>query len=313
MRKAIKGIDYNFIWDATAPVVGVPTLTINGSSYNLIKSSSDLIAVSISNDRRTITLSSQTPSLKPYQINAYLMTDGDSYYPIQINRIVDTTLILSTPLPKEISFADNSTIQFTNYSVIIDSDDLPVIKTYSYGIEYIQNFGGQEISRSEKGVLKVCKRPFNTGLDHNRLISIFPHLGDKLGRNQVDFNEQIIASLEELALYVRDLVLPKECDEDDVLTPELLLNPHAYLASARVFELLGNIETAEKYRARGIELADLTMRTISLDLNKNSEVDLGEENLRQKGGNIGDLRGNFASRIVSDYEGRYNPLRASRH
>lgn len=313
MRKVIKGIDYNFIWDAQAPVVGIPTLLLNTNTYNLIKSTADLDATSIGNDRRTLTLSSSSPSLKPYQYNAYLMTDADNYYPIQILRIVDNTLILSSPLPREISFDGNAKIQFSNYSVLIPSNDIDTIKTYSYAISYVQNFGGQEIERQEKGIIKVCKRPFNTGLDHNRLMSIFPHLADKLSRNQTDFNEQIQSSLEELALYVRDLVLPKDADEDDVHNPEFLLNAHAYLACSRVFELLGNLETAEKMRIRGIELADLTMRTISIDLNKNQEVEADEENLRQKGGNKGDLRGNFAGRQVDQYEARYNPFRSFRH
>ena len=313
IRKAIKGINYNFTWDAQAVVEGTPTLTINNITYNLVKSTNDIEVSSISNDRRTLNLSSSSSSLKPFQSKGFLMTDGDNYFPIQIIRVVDTTLILSTPLPREINIDNPSNIQFSNYSVIVPALDLDTIKTYSYVIDYVENYGGQELARQEKGILKVCKRPFNTGLDHNRLVSIFPHLADKLSRNQTDFNEQIQSSLEELSLYVRDLVLPKDADEDDVHNPEFLLNAHAYLAGSRVFELLGNLETAEKMRARGIELADLTMRTISLDLNKNSEVDLGEENLRQKGGNIGDLRGNFASRIVSDYEGRYNPFRSFRH
>jgi hypothetical protein len=313
MRKAIKGLNYNFIWDCTAPVVGIPTLTIGNTTYNLIKSTPDLIVNSISNDRRSITLSASANSLKPYQNNAFLMTDADNYFPIQVLRIVDTSLILGTQLPREVSFQDTAIIQFSNYSVNIPANDLPLIKTYTYSIDYVQNFGGQEINRNEKGIIKVCKRPFNTGLDHNRLVNSFPQIADKLSRNQTDFNEQIKTASEELALYVRDLVLPKECDEDDVHNPEMLLNAHSYLSLAIIYELLGNLETAEKFRARGIELADLTMRTISLDLNKNDEVDLGEENLRQKGGNRGDLRGNFAGRVSSEYEDRYKPSRSFRH
>ena len=313
MRKAIRGVDYTFTWESSSPLVGLPSLSLNSNSYIFNKSTPDLNAVSISNDRRTLTLSANAPSLKPYQNNAFLMTDADNYFPIQILRIVDNSLILGAPLPREVSFVSNSNIQFSNYTLNIPSVDIPDNKSYAFSIEYTQNFGGQELLRNEKGILKVCKRPFNTGLEHNRLINSFPQIADKLSRNQTDFNEQIKTALDELALYVRDLVAPKEADEDDVHNPESLLNAHSYLSLAIIYELLGNLETSEKFRERGIALADLALRTISLDFNRNDEVDVGEENLRLKGGSRKDIRGNFAGRMVSDYEAKYNPSRSFRH
>jgi hypothetical protein len=64
-------------------------------------------------------------------------------------------------------------------------------------------------------------------------------------------------------------------------------------------------------RNRGIELADLGMRTISLDLNKNGVIEDNELNIRAKG--RGYITGNMSNRIISNDEKSFSPSRAMRH
>ena len=42
-----------------------------------------IIANAIANDRRTLTLTASASSLKPYQNQAFLLTDGDDYFSIK--------------------------------------------------------------------------------------------------------------------------------------------------------------------------------------------------------------------------------------
>lgn len=315
MRKAQQSKNYNFIWQSPAPLSGTPSIAFYLESGSvggaMTQGRADLIATDLDRDRRAITLSATATALKPFQSDAFLLTDADTFFAIKIVRITGTQLILADPLPRDISFTANSTIQFASWLYTCSSSTVTASKqTIAYAIEYVQSEGSQTINRVEKGSLKVVPRPFDTGLDHNKLCSIFPHVADLAPRRSNGFEEQISSSLDELALYVRDLIVPRDVDEDDIHNSHDLLQAHAYLAIARIHELNGNIDLSEKMRSRGIELADLSMKTISLDLNTDGIIQTTENNQRVSASK--DIRGNFAGRVVGEYEAQFIPSRNMR-
>jgi hypothetical protein len=315
MRKAQQGKNYNFIWQAPTPLSGTPSIAfyLEGGSVGgaMTQGRSDLVATDLDRDRRAITLSASATALKPFQSDAFLLTDADTFFAIKIVRIAGNQLVLADPLPRDISFTANSTIQFASWLYTCSSSNITASKqTIAYAVEYIQSEGTQTINRIEKGSLKIVPRPFDTGLDHNKLCSIFPHIADLAPRRSNGFEEQISSSLDELALYVRDLIVPRDVDEDDIHNSHDLLQAHAYLAIARIHELNGNIDLSEKMRARGIELADLSMKTISLDLNADGIIQTTENNQRVSASK--DIRGNFAGRVVGEYEAQFIPARNMR-
>jgi hypothetical protein len=315
MRKAQQGKNHNFIWQSPAPLSGTPSIAFyleDGSVGGaMTQGRSDLVATDLDRDRRAITLSASATALKPFQSDAFLLTDADTFFAIKIVRIAGNQLILADPLPRDISFNANSTIQFASWLYTCSSSNITASKqTIAYAVEYVQSEGTQTINRVEKGSLKVVPRPFDTGLDHNKLCSIFPHVADLAPRRSNGFDEQISSSLDELALYVRDLIVPRDVDEDDIHNSHDLLQAHAYLAIARIHELNGNIDLSEKMRSRGIELADLSMKTISLDLNTDGIIQTTENNQRVSASK--DIRGNFAGRVIGEYEAQFIPSRNMR-
>lgn len=315
MRKAQQGKNHNFIWQSPAPLSGTPSIAFyleDGSVGGaMTQGRSDLVATDLDRDRRAITLSASATALKPFQSDAFLLTDADTFFAIKIVRIAGNQLVLADPLPRDISFTANSTIQFASWLYTCSSSNVTASKqTIAYAVEYVQSEGTQTINRVEKGSLKVVPRPFDTGLDHNKLCSIFPHVADLAPRRSNGFEEQISSSLDELALYVRDLIVPRDVDEDDIHNSHDLLQAHAYLAIARIHELNGNIDLSEKMRSRGIELADLSMKTISLDLNTDGIIQTTENNQRVSASK--DIRGNFAGRVIGEYEAQFIPSRNMR-
>ena len=315
MRKAQQSKNYNFIWQSPAPLSGTPSIAFYLESGSvggaMTQGRADLIATDLDRDRRAITLSASATALKPFQSDAFLLTDADTFFAIKIVRIAGNQLILADPLPRDISFNANSTIQFASWLYTCSSSNITASKqTIAYAVEYVQSEGTQTINRVEKGSLKVVPRPFDTGLDHNKLCSIFPHVADLAPRRSNGFDEQISSSLDELALYVRDLIVPRDVDEDDIHNSHDLLQAHAYLAIARIHELNGNIDLSEKMRSRGIELADLSMKTISLDLNTDGIIQTTENNQRVSASK--DIRGNFAGRVIGEYEAQFIPSRNMR-
>lgn len=315
MRKAQQSKNYNFIWQSPAPLSGTPSIAFYLESGSvggaMTQGRADLVATDLDRDRRAITLSASATALKPFQSDAFLLTDADTFFAIKIVRIAGNQLILADPLPRDISFNANSTIQFASWLYTCSSSNITASKqTIAYAVEYVQSEGTQTINRVEKGSLKVVPRPFDTGLDHNKLCSIFPHVADLAPRRSNGFDEQISSSLDELALYVRDLIVPRDVDEDDIHNSHDLLQAHAYLAIARIHELNGNIDLSEKMRSRGIELADLSMKTISLDLNTDGIIQTTENNQRVSASK--DIRGNFAGRVIGEYEAQFIPSRNMR-
>ena len=315
MRKAQQGKNHNFIWQSPAPLSGTPSIAfyLEGGSVGgaMTQGRSDLVATDLDRDRRVMTLSASASALKQFQSDAFLLTDADTFFSIKIVRIAGNQLILADPLPRDISFNANSTIQFASWLYTCSSSNITASKqTIAYAVEYVQSEGTQTINRVEKGSLKVVPRPFDTGLDHNKLCSIFPHVADLAPRRSNGFDEQISSSLDELALYVRDLIVPRDVDEDDIHNSHDLLQAHAYLAIARIHELNGNIDLSEKMRSRGIELADLSMKTISLDLNTDGIIQTTENNQRVSASK--DIRGNFAGRVIGEYEAQFIPSRNMR-
>lgn len=316
MIKAQLGKDYNFIWQAPSVITGTPSITFHLESGDITSAMTQgrasLTATAIANDRRSLTLSASTTSLKPYQSQAFLLTDSDDYFAIRPVRIVGASLIMGDPLPRDISFSSSASIQFACWSYLASSSTITAEKAdIAFTIEYIESLGGQSINKVDKGILKVVPRPFNTGLDHNKLCALFPHIADLAPRRANGFEDQIEASLNELSMYVRDLIIPDDVDEDDIHNTQDLLQAHAYLTLARIHELNGNIDLSEKMRARGMQLADLTMRTISLDINKDGIAQDDELNKRVKG--YGVVGGNFADRIATTYEQTFSPTRGMRH
>jgi len=318
MRKAIKDYDHLFVWDSPTPINDIPTIQFfypNGSSssiLNLSQNRSNLTAIAISNDRRTITLAESVSPLKTQNKLAFLITDSDDYFPIYINRIAGNSLILADILPREISFQANSIVQFATWTYLIPANILNQYGVYTFRVNYYEAYGSVSIARSESGTLKACKRPFDTGLDHGKLMNIFPQLSDVLARRQNSFDEQVKASLDELATVVRDLVLDKNVTEDEVLNPERLLNAHSYLAAARIYELNNQFDQAEAFRNRGYELIDKAMRIIDLDQNLNEVDELEEQNNRLSGGG-NDIRGNMYSYSLNTSLSIFTPDRETKH
>ena len=86
-------------------------------------------------------------------------------------------------------------LRFASWLYTCSSSNVTASKqTVAYAVEYVQSEGTQTINRVEKGSLKIVPRPFDTGLDHNKLCSIFPHIADLAPRRANGFEEQISSS-----------------------------------------------------------------------------------------------------------------------
>lgn len=318
MKKAVLNKDYLYIFKAPMPLAEPPVLNLKSDlvddSVVLTESRPSLTITSVANDRRTLTISAATTPLKPLHKDAFLLTNADSYFPISIIRIVGTTVVLGDALPKEFDISSSSSIQFAGWHTTLTpaANFTTNLGMLSLTVDYVGAYDALDLPAIHKEVLKVCPRPFNTGLTHHIVVEQFPNFADTIMRRQTDVVPQIEGGENDLLLIVRDLLSSKELTEDEIHNPEQLRQAHLYFTGARIYEILGNFDLAEKMRLRAMELTDLAMKTIAIDTDGDGIVDPGEEEERLKGALRTDIRGNFAGRTVPEYEQLWQPTRGMR-
>ena len=313
MRKAVTGEIIHFVWHPRTPHAGDAELTVGFSvpfTSALTNQRDDVSVSAIADDRRTLTLTASVDTtLERDEVRAFLRTTRDTYYAVKVTRLGGTTAILAEPLPRELALTSAATLDFASAYVDVPSTKA-VTGSYPYTLTYTDNLGSPQ---TESGILKVTPRPFNTGLDHDELVDRFPQLADMVPRRQSDLAPQISAALDEIILSVRDHVIADGATEDDVFNQGSFLSAHAYCAAAIVYEATLQLDVASAMRERKYELLEVALRSVTIDLNGDGDIDEGESNLRRSGGSKTDFRASWKTYAKTDYDSRFTPARGMRH
>ena len=315
MKKAILNKTYLFEWNAPTPISGTPVLTLNSTNYNFSQTRSSASVTAIGNDRRTLTIDNQVTGLQRDQIKGFLITSGDTYYSVNINRVIGTSAILAEPLPRDIDLSSSASLEFALWTASIASSEavLTTANTYPYVINYTGDIGANTHSKQEKGLFKSTPRPFSTGLSHDDLVQIFAPLADMVPRRQSDFSNQIEAAKDELILQIRDVVLAQDATEDEVFNPEQFRLAHAYCTAALIYEQNLQIDIADQMRTRCSELMEIALRSLALDLDGDGVIDSGELDLRESGGKTTDFRASWKNYQRTSNDSFFTATRGMRH
>jgi len=315
MKKAILNKTYLFEWNAPTPISGTPVLTLNSTDYNFSQTRSSASVTAIGNDRRTLTIDNQVTGLQRDQIKGFLITSGDTYYSVNINRVVGTSAILAEPLPRDIDLSSSASLEFALWTTSISSSEavLTTANTYPYVINYTGDIGANTHSKQEKGLFKSTPRPFSTGLSHDDLVQIFAPLADMVPRRQSDFSNQIEAAKDEIILQIRDVVLAQDATEDEVFNPEQFRLAHAYCTAALIYEQNLQMDVADQMRTRCSELMDIALRSLALDLDGDGVIDSGELDLRESGGKTTDFRASWKNYTRTSNDSFFTATRGMRH
>lgn len=314
MRKAVTNKDHRFIWSPQSPITGTPTITIDtaaGITANLTRFAADVSVTAIDNDRRTLTIAAAPAVYYRQMASGFLLTSADTYYSINVSRIVNTTAILAEPLPREIDLSTAATLQLGTSYADISAASISTSGVFPYRITFDEL--NMSTSRQERGLFKVTPRPFNTGLDHYELVETFAQLADMIPRRQSDYEPQIKAAKHEIVLSIRDHLNSDHITEDEVFNPESFNLAHKYCAAAIIYEMNLNLDAADAMRTRCNELMNSALRSISLDLDGDGVIDSDEENLRRVGGSSRDFRASWKTYSKSSNDKFFTPVRGMRH
>ena len=315
MMKSVTGQTLTFEWVAPGPLDSAPSLTVGSASpVTMTQTRADATVTAIANDRRTLTVNSQSTSLQADQLKAYLVTDGDSIYSVTVVRMVGTTAILAEPLSREIDLSNSALLVFGMYYATVSATITNTSGYYPWQVSYVLDLGQQTDAKLAKGLLKVTPRPFDTGLSHDDLVGQFPQLADMIPRRQSSFDAQIAAALQEIILMIRDH-LKDEIDvtEDEVFNAGSFANAHAYCTAARVYESVNQLDTAQLMRERCEQLLDISLRSLALDRDHDNVVDDNELDIAKKGGSARDFRASYAGYNKTAYDQTFTPTRGMRH
>ena len=307
-----------FQWTAPRPTTGAVTLQVFGASapisVALTQSRSDSSITAIASDRRTLTLSASADALQADQQRAFVITTGDTYFNVTLSRIVGTTAILAEPLPREIDLTTAATLHVPMYYTTLTAAQLTNTDGYySYSVSYTADLGDQNRELTEKGVIKVTLRPFDTGLDHDALVSTFAQLADMVPRRQSDFSPQVSASLDEIAMMIRSNMLADGLTKDEVFNATSFQLAHAYCAAALIYEQSAQLDMAEAMRARCTELLNRALESVAIDADGDGVIDEGESNISQVGGSATDLRASWRGYNKNANDSFFTPVRGMKH
>ena len=300
--KAAQNKDYLFRWSAPFPLNGSPSLayvlpdgTTRGPS-SMTVAHADVTVTALGADRRTLTLSASESAASLVGVGpgrAWLITAEDGYLGVTILRVDGTTAILGDVLPRGLALTTSATLSWARWEATIPAADTATRGLINTTVAYVTAEAPTNRFKIQKGTVEVVRRPFDSGLTHSSLVSAMPQLADMVPRRQQDLSPQVEAALEELRLYVRDDLLADQT-EDDIFNPEVFLEAHRYLAAARVYEMVAQLDVAEKMRERALALFDRAMRQLTLDTDDDGIIDSDEINLRRAGGKVTDARGTFS-------------------
>lgn len=317
MRKAVTGETHRLDWQAPGPLTAAPTATWREEGQaSIIYLTQTRAAVSVSAiaaDRRTLTVSNQATGLQADQARAFLVTAGDSIYPVTLTRLVGTTAILAEPLPREIDLGASALLEFAMWYGTVPSWVTDTSATYPMEITYSIDRGQGAEVLVQRDLFKVTPRPFATGLDHESLVAMMPQLADMVPRRQSDFSSQIAAALDEVVLALRDHLKDLGLTEDEVFNGGAFMNAHAYATAVRIYEAALQLDTADRLRVRYEELLKLALRLVAIDKDGDGIVDEGDLDNAQIGGSARDLRASFATYTKSANDTFFSPARGMRH
>ena len=300
--KAAQNKDYVFKFSAPLPLAATPTLaytlpdgTTSGPAA-MTPAHADVTVIALGTDRRTLTLNASASAASLVGVGpgrAWLITAEDGYLGVTIVRVDGTTAILGDVLPRSLSLTSSATLSWAGYEYTIPAADTATRGLINATVAYTTAEAPTNRFKIQKGVIEVVRRPFDSGLTHSSLVSAMPQLADMVPRRQQDLSPQVEAALEELRLYVRDDLLADQT-EDDIFNPEVFLEAHRYLSAARVYEMVAQLDVAERMRERALALFERAMRQLTLDTDDDGIIDSDEINLRRAGGKPTDARGTYS-------------------
>lgn len=227
----------------------------------------------VSNDRRTLTWSAE--NLAPASGvqgerwgQAFLLTAGDGWHPIQVERIAAGELVLAHPLPRNVVVtpAEPATVQWRHHVVQVPAG-LPASETSATGairwrVEYtalgpagLGDIAGQR----DDGLLHIVERIFSPRVDIARLSA--PGLVGRRPTDRDSWEAEIDAAHADLVQHIRSHF--GGARREDALDGGRFVWPLLRLTTSRILEASDPEESTRQAR-EAYRLADSALRTPAL-------------------------------------------------
>lgn len=295
------GADTAFTWDAPSPIDSAEAVTLAVGAFSAamaqLVADVTIVAGGISADRTVLTASAGPVVPDDFYKfgDAFLITDEDGSIPVRVTRINGTSILLAQPLPRSIALTATATLQFATWSTAIGSGDVTAAADYlgtEWSIAYTDASGDDAFAQ---GLVQVTRVVWQSGLTTASLIRRFPDLAI-MAHGTTDYSDRIAAAYIELATRIdQDIASYTMADGQRATVNSVqsqapaLEQVHAYHTASMILWSRGDTEAAQAYfaRAYGPETGDdlrrktglyaEAMRPIWVDLDKDGEIDDGEE------------------------------------
>lgn len=283
-KKIKVGSTEKWIWVAPQPVVST-TLNVSFTTANpawsaqvaLTRVGAPLVVTGLAPDQRTLSFS--IPPINPEGLAGpgFLRTRTGKVFAVKIEQITELgTAILEEPISEIILFDSNWQGELEFASWYADLDTVANIPRKNMNWQVFFETGDNEVPDTEivdSGIVQVVRRPFTTGLSHEKLLGYFPYLIQRMPDRQGSLAPQIEAAENELVNLIRGEVRAKGWNEDNI-EGSYFESAHAYLTASLV--LFGDLETFEQAESlRGIFKSSFkeTLQRVLVDTSEDGTTD----------------------------------------
>lgn len=286
------GATDTFVWQAGNAIDASAGVTLTIGAFGpaaMAQLITDATVTAISADLTTLTLAAPPSSGDCFVdfTRAYLVTDTDGCYPVEVTEISASTVTLGEPLHRAPVLTGAVSLQFATWTVAITAAQ--AVADYD-GTEAVIEYTGElpGTLNEDAGLVRVVRRPFDTGLNHNKFLQMMPRMASRIPKRQQSFQQQIDAAFDDLAGRIRADLCSRDLTEDDA-QPGMaqLARVHAYMVAALIMEDSGDFVANDHYLTQAFGPADdkgrrtaglyeTAVSCIWIDANRNGDVDEGE-------------------------------------
>lgn len=248
------GSEENWFWVSPMPVSqdGPSTLTVEfktptySATRTLTRVYTDLVVQGLGSDQKTLTVEFQPTITQGLAGPAWLITGQGETFPVRIEKIVGTTIVLEDAINTILTFSseEEGSLQFATWYAPLDTTLTDEVrKNVNWSVFYSSGSDGANAQARElmdSGIVQIVEKPFATSLSHSALLGYFPNLVSRLPDRQSSFLPQIEAAERELIVRLRGELRPLGQSEDDI-EGAYFQPAHAYLTASLI--LYGDLDT----------------------------------------------------------------------
>lgn len=312
IRQAQIGRDHVFVYRPRHLPAAAPTLTVASSAGALasvaltqVRAAANVTAVAADGSSVTTnaTGAAERGLIGDNGGTAWLDLGAHGQFPVRVLRVTAAGVaVLGADLPRGIPTTATGTLDWNVWHTTILAATLgaSVDRTAYWSVDYTADLGADHPGETEHddGPMRIVRRPFATGLDHHRLVTLIPSLPGRVPQGCESY-QPVIDTVDMLTVVEEQLGRDEFADQ---LLGAQWVRAHALLVAAHLAEVgWAQGLDPESFRVEAYkEIARIKRRIQWLDADDDGVVDAEESPLPPA--SVVGLTASHAATLLAEYD-----------